>query len=73
MNAYLWEYTSPVTDRWHDGGAVLVFAESLDAARAAWNLENPDYSAALEGEPDRSWVVPGAEPLVLVFEDSGCC
>lgn len=76
MKAFLWEYLSNVTHSYHNGGAVLVIAESLEDAKAQVPRVRDEYAGDPTpepvGEPDYVWPIE-AEPAVFVFEDSGCC
>jgi hypothetical protein len=75
MRAYVWTSADPVTDNWHSDGGLLIVAESLAKARAAWSEHvdgRLDSEAAVSEKPDHSWPIE-APPTVLVFPDSGCC
>lgn len=83
MNVYIWDYASPVSTAYHDGGAVLVISDSVSSARDLWlhsdeaqkiraRGNNPD--TALAGEPDH--VIPTVETQearMMFFLDTGCC
>jgi hypothetical protein len=69
VNVYVWEDLDGLTDSWHDGGGVLVVAESLDRARALIpGKGDRDY------EPDLVLPVAGdTAERVIVFPNAGCC
>lgn len=83
MNVYIWDYVSPLSLAYHDGGAVLVVADSVSGARDLWlhsdeaqeiraHGGNPDTTLA--GGPDH--VIPTVETeeaRVMFFLDTGCC
>lgn len=83
MNVYIWEYTSPLSTSYHDGGSAVIVAESVSAARDMWlhsidaqeirdNGSDPD--GALAREPGH--VIPTVETQeakLLLFLDTGCC
>lgn len=83
MNLYIWEDTSPVSGAYHDGGGIVIVAESLDAARKLWDShasDEDDYifvrdaHKATEPPPDVAYHLAGVnEPRVFAFPDSGCC
>lgn len=83
MNVYIWEYTSPLSTSYHDGGSAVIVAESVSAARDMWlhsidaqeirdHGVSPDNSLA--ADPDH--VIPtdeAEEAKLLLFLDTGCC
>ena len=67
MNVYIWESIEFVSDNYHDGGGLVVVAESLDAARELLRVETestgyggaifktkpvPDNCEAFTADPD---------------------
>lgn len=69
MKACVWLYESGVSESYHDGGGVLVIADSVEGAK---RLVPRFHNAPPVGDPDRVWDID-AEPEVIVFEDEGCC
>lgn len=72
MNIYVWDYTSPVNDSYHDGGGVLIVAPTLERARALWDGD----PKALTADPDYSWPTVDTytgPTKVIIFPDQGCC
>ena len=78
MHAYIWEYTGPVSNRWHDGGGLVIVAPTLDRAKTMWaehchRLGIGDSEAA-DTAPDYMMGTSPIEPeRIWVFPDSGCC
>lgn len=71
MNVYIWEYESDITDRWHDGGGVVIVS-SL-SAEEAWKAAFPTREGGAP-KPDRTLAVTGeTEEEFILFPDSGCC
>lgn len=62
MKIFVWQYVDGLTDNYHDGGGVVVVAESLERAR--------QLVPALKDEPDRAFEVAGpAVEESLIFPD----
>ena len=86
MKMYLWRYIINCTDNYHSGGGVLVFANSLESAKAKFkkyankvfsdSWTKNDYCIADDESPDLVLTITGAklpEPDVYIFQDAGCC
>ena len=78
MNIYIWNYTSPVSTEYHDGGGLLIVADSLEDARDQWSKYAADQDLSDEeavlSDPDHVFPTSqDAEPQVMVFLDAGCC
>lgn len=89
MNLYMWTYVSPVTTSYHNGGAVMIVAPSIERARALWaekvpenfneDYEDPDMGdpyTALEDPADNIFPLdPSIEHFedLMIFRDEGCC
>lgn len=70
MNIYIWENVGKLTDEYHDGGAFVAIAPTLDAAREA----SPIGCSARTDEPTAQYTLADSEaPRSFVFPDSGCC
>lgn len=71
MKLFVWERVEKATHHWHPEAAVLVFAESLDAALVLAQKEGVEFSIA-ELVPTEVRECDGAEG-VYIFPDAGCC
>jgi hypothetical protein len=69
MKVFIWENLDDITPNWHDGGGVLVVAETVEAKRQIPRRGSDPDSIP---DPDHTWPVT-ADPRVIVFPDSGCC
>lgn len=84
MQIFIWDFTSPVTGRYHPEGGLLIVAKDLDEAREAWSKhvdsthddpwgKIPDKTAT-DDKPDFTYPTsPDEDENVIVFPDSGCC
>lgn len=72
MNVYIWERVGRCSDNWHPEGGVVVFAESLDEARA---LANKTEGCAISDaeQPDAVRQCADGEKKVFIMPDAGCC
>lgn len=89
MNLYMWNYVYPVSTSFHNGGAVMIVAPSIERARALWVEKVPEtfglnYQARLDGdpnttldeEPDKVFPLdPSVEhpESLTIYPDEGCC
>lgn len=75
MYIFIWEDVKNLTGRYHDGGGLVIVAESLDKARAAYlRDEGKTDCSALTVPPNRVITCADHEsPSVFVFPDAGCC
>ena len=80
MFVFVWEYTGNVSGAYHDGGGLLVVAESLARAREMINeaVLGDGRCGAMDETPDKVWAMAGRGPLiasetVIAFPDAGCC
>lgn len=70
MRIFIWEGVSNLTDNYHDGGGLVVVAESVERA---WQLA-PKGSDAVNRHPDRSFTLQEqAVEEAFIFPDAGCC
>lgn len=70
---YIFDYVSPVTNQYHDGGAVLIVCDEFGFIEA-WNKEYPEFPDTLVGAEYTALDMPvGTPDFIKVFEDSGCC
>lgn len=70
MRLFIWLCEHGLTQQWHSGGAVVVLAESVEAARAMALAEYPRAAEELAGEP-KSFDCAVAQSWM--FQDAGCC
>lgn len=72
MKVFVWQNVRKVSENYHEGGGVVVFAEDEAAARA---LANAVFGCALSDDetPDDVRDVIGGEPRVYIMPDAGCC
>lgn len=88
LTGYLWDYTGPVSDDWHNSGGLLIIAPNLETAREAWAQYAKDKklgdATATDRAPDVEmrgiqtlWIPEGQDQVgdafVFVFPDAGCC
>jgi len=76
MKAFIWSYVEHITNNWHDGGALLVIAPTLEEARklGAEKHGNDGVKPDLSKEPDFTFDAPThTEPSTRAFADAGCC
>lgn len=62
----LWNYVRDLTSSWHNGGGIVVVAESLERARKI-------APGDLREEPDKTYEVGEAAEEFFIFPDAGCC
>lgn len=75
-NLYVWHYVAPITAEWHNGGGLLVAAESQDEAIALAKAHMGQFEDYREGpgDPDLVASLPDApEWTVYTHPDQGCC
>ncbi len=72
MKVFVWNYVSQVSDNYHSGGGLVVFAESETRARELANLDHGVNLLATE-MPDDVRVVEGGQEAVYIMPDAGCC
>lgn len=86
MKVFVWGYISGATHNYHDEGGLVIFAASLDRARALLRDRVPDgnfWDAELNAPratceaftepPDYVRSCYGSDERVFVFPDAGCC
>jgi len=72
MNVYIWKHIEKVSDRYHEDGGVVVFAETEEMARA---LANSDGECKIKPEemPDHVRSCADGPEMVFIFPNAGCC
>ena len=71
MKVFVWNYIGSLTDNYHSGGGLIVFAEDEARAKALAIAEGVSFD---ESEtPDDVRVVDGGDEKVYVMPDAGCC
>jgi hypothetical protein len=71
MKLFVWNDVTKATDNYHDGGGIVVIADSLERARELIEQKSPGCSAATE-DPDLVRECEGQE-YIAVHRDAGCC
>ena len=74
MKQYIWEYHAPITDRWHDGGGLMIITNG--DYQEVWDKYFNELG--LEGDsklsiPDLMFNIESDVERVLTFPDVGCC
>lgn len=70
MKVFVWESISKLTDNYHCGGGLVIFAETEERATEIANTHGVD----LEGEtPNDVRVVEGGTEMIYIMPDAGCC
>lgn len=74
MYTFIWEYVNGLTDNYHDGGGLIINAQSLEDARNSFKEEFPNMNecSCFTEEPDHVFPTQG-DHLVIRFQDAGCC
>lgn len=70
MRVFVWVAQDKVTDSYHSGGGVVVFAMTVERAVA---LANEREGCHIAGPADYERNVDGGEERVFIFPDQGCC
>jgi hypothetical protein len=71
MKVFVWQYVSELTDNYHSGGGLIVFADNVERAKELAEAQGVTFS---ESElPDVVRNVDGEEEMVFVMPDAGCC
>lgn len=73
MRMFVWEYVDGITDRYHDGGGVVVIAKDADRARDLLMATDGVSNKNFTDEPDFSTSVGTRKEKVFIFPDAGCC
>lgn len=71
MKVFVWNYISNLTDNYHSGGGLIVFAEDEERARELAIAEGVKFTDT--DVPDDVRIVDGGEEKVYVMPDAGCC
>jgi hypothetical protein len=71
VNIYIWDDVDNLTGNWHNGGAFVAVASTLEAAREA----APAGCSVKTAEPTAQYTLAdsGEAPRAFVFQDAGCC
>jgi len=70
MKVFVWNEVAKATDRYHSGGGIVVFAETLERAIELASAEGADILA--EDFPDDVRDTHGPEAC-YIMPDAGCC
>jgi len=71
MKVFVWDYIGSLTDNYHSGGGLIVFAEDEVRARELATAEGVTFSHG--DDPADVRVVEGGSEAVYVMPDAGCC
>lgn len=71
MNVFVWKRIKNCSDNYHSEGGVVVFAETLNRAKALAAAEGCTFADG--EEPDEVRAVAGGEEKVFIMPDAGCC
>lgn len=72
MKVFIWNYVSQVSDNYHSGGGLVVFAVDETRARELAN-EQPDVKLKKSDIPDEVRDVVGGSEAIFIMPDAGCC
>ncbi len=72
MKVFVWHMVGKCTDRYHQDGGVVVFAETEQRAR---ELANSTEGCAIQPHeaPDDVRAVDGGSEAVYIMPNAGCC
>lgn len=75
MKMFIWEYLGGLTGNYHDGGGVLVVAETQDRAVELIKLHNSELVVEFGDNPEADLIyeVEANEEKIMIFPDAGCC
>lgn len=71
MKVFVWNSVSNLTDNYHSGGGLIVFADTEERARELAVAEGVTFSD--DELPDDVRIVDGGLEKVYVMPDAGCC
>ena len=71
----VWESVNEFTDRYHDGGGLVIISNDLESARELLKKSIPLKSKcqALKVDPSYVTSVTSEEDEIFIFPDAGCC
>lgn len=72
MKVFVWENISELTDSYHSGGGLIVFAETLERAIELAIADGVTFDES-ELTADDVRIVEGGEEKVYIMADAGCC
>ena len=72
MKVFVWVSVGACSNNYHEGGGVVVFAESEARARELANKE-PGCAINEDEKPDDVRSVYGGQEAVYIMPDAGCC
>ena len=71
MKVFVWESISKLTDNYHSGGGLIVFAENEERAKELAIEQGVMFDAT--ELPNDVRIVEGGEEAVYIMQDAGCC
>ena len=78
MSVYVWQKVAPVSGNSHNGGGLLIAADTVEGAREVWakyvKWTGLGSVKAASEPPDEVFETPLVGAVqVMVFPDAGCC
>jgi hypothetical protein len=71
MKVFVWSYISNLTDSYHSGGGLIVFAETEERAKELASAEGVTFTE--DDSPNDVRAVDGGSEAVYIMPDAGCC
>jgi hypothetical protein len=71
MKVFVWDYISELTDNYHSGGGLIVFAENEERAKELAVAEGVKFADT--DVPGDVRIVDGGLEKVYIMPDAGCC
>lgn len=71
MKVFVWNYVCELTDSYHSGGGLIVFAETEERARQLAIEQGVKFGKS--ENPDDVREVSGGAEAIYVMPDAGCC
>lgn len=71
MKVFVWTNVSNLTDNWHSGGGLIVFAETEERARQLATDQGVSFTE--HDTVDDVRIVEGGDEAVYIMPDAGCC
>jgi 3-hydroxyisobutyrate dehydrogenase-like beta-hydroxyacid dehydrogenase len=72
MKVFVWSYVHELTNSYHSGGGLVVFAKDLERAQELAKAEGVKFTVG-DSVPDHVREVKGKEEMVFLMPDAGCC
>ena len=69
MLIHIWKRLDKVSDNYHEGGGLVIFADSFERAKELALTREID----IKDYPDLCYEVKKEQEEIIVFPDAGCC